>query len=64
MGAANKGSAHSGLVDASRASLSLLLVLPVEPRRRWCLPLVAEGVVVDEVPADIGEEVGRVVDVV
>jgi hypothetical protein len=63
MGAANKGSAHSGLVDASRASLSLLLVLPVEPRRRWCLPLVAEGVVVDEVP-DIGEEVGRVVDVV
>ena len=27
-----------GLAEASRASLSLLLVLPVEPSLRWCFP--------------------------
>jgi len=35
--------ASSGLVDASRASLSLLLVLPVDPSRRWCFPTLVLG---------------------
>ncbi|KAF8965399.1 hypothetical protein BDZ97DRAFT_1757239 [Flammula alnicola] len=34
-----------GLVDASRASLSLLLVLPVDPSRRWCFPFAAAAIV-------------------
>jgi hypothetical protein len=34
-----KKDTHIGLAEASRASLSLLRIFPVDPSRRWCLPL-------------------------
>lgn len=40
-----KKETNIGLVEASRASLSLLRIFPVDPSRRWCLPLVAAAAV-------------------
>ncbi len=46
-----------GLAEASRASLSLLLVLPVEPNLRWCFPApdAVDAATVDELRLVLGD---------